>query len=415
MADPEIELGEPDANELERERIIDKVVREHNNVTRADSARDKQGRGAGLQCKCYVKTLFRAGVSVSDELSDYDYELPAALIARYPPERRESARLMVIDRRAGTIEHRTVGELPDLLNRGDCLIFNDTRVVPARLFGQRQETGGRWEGLFLETTQTGEWRLLGQTRGKLRPGEMLEIHPARNPSLPERLLLRLVARDDEGVWTARPVEECSPFEALERFGTVPLPPYMERDNPDQNDFERYQTVYSRQPGSVAAPTAGLHFTPELIEQCTAHGIERGFVTLHVGIGTFRPISVERLSEHRMHSEWCEVPAETAALVNRTRTSGGRLVAVGTTSTRTLESASKQGDLTAWSGSTALFIRPPYQFRAIDALLTNFHLPRSTLLVLVSTFAGRDLIRRAYAEAITERYRFFSYGDAMLII
>lgn len=352
---------------------------------------------------------------MSDEIADYDYDLPTELIARHPPERREAARLMVIDRGTASIQHRVVSELPDLLDRGDCLIFNDTRVVPARLFGQRQETGGRWEGLFLETTPTGEWRLLGQTRGKLRPGELLAIQPARNPDSPERLLLRLVARDEEGIWTARPVEECSPYETLERFGTVPLPPYMERDKPDQNDFERYQTVYARQPGSVAAPTAGLHFTPKLLELCSARGISRGFVTLHVGIGTFRPISVERLSEHRMHSEWCEVPAETANLVKQTRESGGRIVAVGTTSTRTLESAAQRGELNAWRGSTELFIRPPYQFRAIDALLTNFHLPRSTLLVLVSTFAGRDLIRRAYAEAISERYRFFSYGDAMLIV
>jgi S-adenosylmethionine:tRNA ribosyltransferase-isomerase len=321
----------------------------------------------------------------------------------------------VIDRRTGTIQHRIINELPQLLNRGDSLIFNDTRVVPARLFGQRKETGGRWEGLFLETTPAGDWRLLGQTRGKLRPGEFLEIYPARSPQWPERLLLRLITRDEEGIWTARPLDDCSPYETLERFGTVPLPPYMEREHPDQNDFERYQTVYARQPGSVAAPTAGLHFTPELLEQCDARGINRGFVTLHVGIGTFRPISVDRLSDHRMHHEWCEVPAAAATLVKETHESGHRVIAVGTTSTRTLESAAQQGATQEWRGSTNLFIRPPYEFRAIDALLTNFHLPRSTLLVLVSTLAGRELIRRAYAEAIVERYRFFSYGDAMLIV
>lgn len=352
---------------------------------------------------------------MSDDISDYDYDLPPELIARYPPERREGARLMVIERATETISHRTVSDLPDLLRTGDCLIFNDTRVVPARLFGRRQSTGGRWEGLFLEASESSEWRLLGQTRGKLRPGEILEIHPARDPDSAERLQLRLIERDAEGTWTARPTKDCEPFATLERFGTVPLPPYMERELPEQSDFERYQTVYARQPGSVAAPTAGLHFTPELLEQCAARGVGRGFVTLHVGIGTFRPISVERLSEHQMHSEWCEVPAETAELANQTHAAGGRVIAVGTTSTRTLESAAQHGDLKAWRGSTNLFIHPPYQFRAIDALLTNFHLPRSTLLVLVSTFSSHELIRRAYAEAIAERYRFFSYGDAMLIV
>jgi S-adenosylmethionine:tRNA ribosyltransferase-isomerase len=222
-------------------------------------------------------------------------------------------------------------------------------------------------------------------------------------------------RDEEGLWTARPEDGRNPLAVLEQFGTVPLPPYIERERPDLADVERYQTVYARTAGSVAAPTAGLHFTPELFAACEAHGITRATVTLHVGIGTFRPISVERLKEHRMHSEWCELTAETATRLNDVKTSGGRVVAVGTTSVRTLESAASAGSIQPWSGPTRLFIRPPYRFQAVDVLLTNFHLPKSTLLVLVSTFAGRELIHRAYAEAIDRQYRFFSYGDAMLIM
>jgi S-adenosylmethionine:tRNA ribosyltransferase-isomerase len=351
---------------------------------------------------------------MSDDLADYDYVLPDELIARHPLERRDESRLMVIDRRQGTIEHAIVRDLPQFLKAGDCLVLNDTQVLPARLRGHRVATGGQWEGLFLEATAEGHWRLMGQTRGKLQPGEQISLRPFR-PEASGEYRLTLLHKDDEGLWTARPADSRQPVDVLREFGTVPLPPYMERERPDTIDFERYQTVYARVSGSVAAPTAGLHFTPELLAACEARGVSRTMVTLHVGLGTFRPIAVERLSEHRMHSEWCEVSAATAATLNRTRETGGRIVAVGTTSVRTLESASSEERVHPWSGPTRLFIRPPYQFQVVDVLLTNFHLPKSTLLVLVSTLAGRDLIRAAYAAAIAKRYRFFSYGDAMLIV
>jgi S-adenosylmethionine:tRNA ribosyltransferase-isomerase len=352
---------------------------------------------------------------VSDQLDDYDYDLPERLIAREPALRRENARLMLIDRRAGRIFHRGIEDLPALLHPGDCLVLNDTRVLKARLLGRRKKTGGRWEGLFLETTLDGSWRLLGRTRGKLLPGEELVISPHQNQHSAEELVLELMDRDADGIWRARPVPDCDPLATLERFGTVPLPAYITRDVAKPVDFERYQTTFARHPGSVAAPTAGLHFTPELLAKCRLNGIEHTFVTLHVGIGTFRPINVERLADHRMHHEWCELPPATADCLNRIRNRSGRVVAVGTTSARTLETAARDGQIAPWRGPTDLFIRPGFRFHAVDALLTNFHLPRSTLLVLACTFAERDLIRRAYAEAIQKEYRFFSYGDAMLIV
>ncbi len=228
-------------------------------------------------------------------------------------------------------------------------------------------------------------------------------------------VLRLIEREDDGIWHARPTEPIDVWQALDRFGTIPLPPYMRREQAADDDFERYQTVYARHRGSVAAPTAGLHFTPELLSQCDSRGVDRAFVTLHVGIGTFRPIVVEQLDRDVMHAEWGDVGAASARHLTVTQARGGRRIAVGTTTTRALESAARNGRIEPWSGPTNLFIRPPYQFRAIDGLLTNFHLPRSTLLVLVCTFAGRDLILEAYAEAVRERYRFYSYGDAMLVV
>lgn len=396
---------------------------------------------------------------MTDDLAAYDYELPDELIARKPAARREDARLMIIDRTRETVEHRLVADLPDLLRAGDCLVLNDTRVVPARLLGKRAQTGGRWEGLFLELTAAGAWRLLSQCRGKLRPGEFIEVYPAHDPHSADRLLLQLDERDEDGIWRARPVklpatshetsntdpkhargidlarslalrdsfasdrqpcnaigdQHIDTWAALDKFGTVPLPPYIHRELARQDDFERYQTVYARHRGSVAAPTAGLHFTPELLARCTERKIAQAFVTLHVGIGTFRPISVDWLDAHRMHSEWCEVRAECIGRLELAAEQGARRIAVGTTTARALESAAKSGRLESWRGATDLFIRPPYEYRAIDGLLTNFHLPRSTLLVLVCTFAGRDLIMHAYSEAIRQRYRFYSYGDAMLIV
>jgi S-adenosylmethionine:tRNA ribosyltransferase-isomerase len=361
-------------------------------------------------------------------VSAYDYELPPDRIAAEPLPERDAARMLVLDRKTQRSDHHTIRDLPALLNPGDCLVLNDTRVIPARLFGRRTSTGGRWEGLFLGTTPDGNWRLIGQTRGRLQPGESITLVPAHddqgNGDLPREFLLWLVALDEDGVWTARPDVPAAPLDILSGFGTVPLPPYIDRPLATPEDRARYQTTFARESGAIAAPTAGLHFTPELLEQCAARGVPYAFVTLHVGLGTFRPISVEQLDHHRMHSEWCELPAATSDLLNQTRATGGRIVAVGTTSVRTLESAAAANlrserpmppfEFRPWSGHTDLFIRPPYRFQAVDALLTNFHLPRSTLLVLVSALAGRDLILRAYREAIEHGYRFYSYGDAMLI-
>jgi S-adenosylmethionine:tRNA ribosyltransferase-isomerase len=280
------------------------------------------------------------------------------------------------------------------------------------LIGHRVATGGKWEGLYLSNDDRGHWKLIGQTRGYLQPGELVAVSsPGRDP-----LSLKLIAREPDGVFVFEPSLPGTAVDLLQHYGTLPLPPYFDRKTPDASDWERYQTVYATSPGSVAAPTAGLHFTPELLHACQSRGVQRGEVTLHVGLGTFRPVAVENLTEHQMHSEWCELPARTVDLIESTRAHGGRIFGVGTTSLRTLESAAQQNEpLRPWQGETRLFVRPPYAFKVVDILLTNFHLPKSTLLMLVSAFAGIDLIRRAYAEAIAEQYRFFSYGDAMLIL
>jgi S-adenosylmethionine:tRNA ribosyltransferase-isomerase len=350
-----------------------------------------------------------------DDLASYDYELPAELIATEPLPQRDASRLLVVDRRTGSLEHRSISDLPEILRPGDRLVLNDTRVMPARLFGSRKATGGKWEGLFLEVVPSGQWRLIGHSGGKLKAGESLVIAPAHRPESPERLELTLIECDAEGIWNAAPASNQNAVELLEQFGTVPLPPYIHRKLGAGLDWDRYQTAFAKRPGAVAAPTAGLHFTPELFERCEQRGIPRAFVTLHVGIGTFRPISVERLNEHVMHAEWCELSADTCESLNATRQAGGRIVAVGTTTVRTLETAFRDGSFAPWSGATNLFIRPPYAFHGVDCLLTNFHLPRSSLLVLVSAFAGLELVQRAYQLAVRERYRFFSYGDAMLIL
>lgn len=356
-----------------------------------------------------------------DRASDYDYHLPDELIARHPPAHRTDARLLVVDRSRRELVHSTIANLPQWLSPHDCLVLNDTKVIRARLLGTRVETGGKWEGLFLDSPAPGAWRLLCQTRGRLRSGEKIVVHRAHAPDSPDRLELRLGSKADSGVWMAEPVGmteplvPLEPFELLEHFGTVPLPPYMHRDLADETDFDRYQTTFAHRPGSVAAPTAGLHFTPELLQACRDRGVESAFVTLHVGIGTFRPLTADLLSEHRLHGEWCEVSPETVERIAASRSARGRIVAVGTTSTRSLETAAHAGRLHPWRGIADLFIRPPFEFRAIDCLLTNFHLPRSSLLVLVAALAGHDLVMKAYQEAVRERYRFFSYGDAMLVV
>lgn len=346
------------------------------------------------------------------ELSHYDYELPAGLIAQSPLANRADARLMVVDRQTRSLSHRYIRDLPELLAAGDCLVLNETRVAPARLVGRRQATGGRWEGLFLSADSDGNWQLLCKTRGKLSPGENIVLV---DQSGADDLLLKLLEKRTGGVWLAKPGSAGSALDLLERVGRVPLPHYIHGGEMRESDRERYQTVYARHCGSVAAPTAGLHFTSELLQRLAASGMVQARLTLHVGMGTFRPITAEALAEHRMHREWGEIDATAVHRIRQCRSAGGRIVAVGTTTTRVLETAARSGELSPWSGETDLFIRPPYQFRAIDALLTNFHLPRSSLLVLVRTFGGDELIRRAYAEAIRESYRFYSYGDAMLIL
>ena len=345
---------------------------------------------------------------------DYlDYDLPPNLIAQYPCAERDQSRLLVARRSHQSLRHYTFHELPQLLNPGDLLVLNETRVLPARLLGRRAKTGGKWEGLFLSAHSGGTWELLCQTRGRLIEGELIEIEP-------KPLTLELVGRSN-GHWLARPSESASPVELLGRHGHVPLPPYIRKGRADTSDRERYQTVYARVAGSVAAPTAGLHFTPQLLERLEQRGIQRAAVTLHVGLGTFQPIQVEDLRQHRMHREWGELPSETAAAITACRARGGRVVAVGTTCVRLLESAAQAieshatSGLHAWSGETELLIYPPYAFRVVDALVTNFHLPRSTLLLLVAAFAGVDLTRCAYKTAVEQEYRFFSYGDAMLIV
>ncbi len=353
-----------------------------------------------------------------DQLSSYDYELPRELIAAAPLPDRSASRLMVIHREGGRIEHRQFSELPELLAAGDLLVLNETEVLPARLMGFRVSTGGKWEGLYLGSDSRGRWKLIGQTRGSLRAGEVVQVRPIHEHSgrRDNRLNLLLEERGDGGSWQARPESNRPVLELLREFGTLPLPPYIGRTVANDNDWQRYQTTFARVPGAVAAPTAGLHFTQEVFAECADRGIDRAAVTLHVGIGTFRPIQVEQLQDHRMHAEWYELPAATAAALEATRSRGGRVVAVGTTSVRTLESVQPvDGKLAAWQGTTDLFIRPPWQFQVVDALVTNFHLPKSSLLVMISAFAGYDLVREAYAEAIRERYRFFSYGDAMLIL
>ena len=357
-------------------------------------------------------------MSREDLLSTYDYDLPEDLIAKEPLATRDAARLMVLDRRLGTIAHRQIRDLPELLRTGDCLVLNNSRVLPARLLGARTATGGKWEGLYLSSTPSGLWRLIGQTRGYLRLNESITVTNDAH----EALQLKLIEKETDGISRFEPSSTESVLDLLERFGEVPLPPYMDRKQATSLDRERYQTTFARHAGSVAAPTAGLHFTPELLDACGQQGIQRAEVTLHVGIGTFRPVAVENLSEHRMHSEWCEIPQITARTLAETRTRGGRIVTVGTTSLRTLEAAchaTPVPDATSpfceWKGETNIFIRPPYEFTTTDVLLTNFHLPKSTLLMLVSAFGGLDFVRNAYRTAISERYRFFSYGDAMLIV
>ncbi len=350
----------------------------------------------------------------------YQFELPKELIAQEPLPNREDARLMVINRPNSSIDHRHVRDLDELLKAGDCLVLNDTRVIPAQLIGQRVSTGGKWQGLVVENDGQ-HWKMLAKTRGKVKIGERIRLLDRHGKA---RFDLVLVARTDSKFWIGKPVaEECdeeslqtaSLDELLNAVGRVPLPHYIRGGNMVDSDVKDYQTVYAKHAGAVAAPTAGLHFTESLIKRVIDRGVKIAPVTLHVGIGTFRPLDGEDLNEHQMHSEAGRISETSACTINECKQTGGRVIAVGTTSVRVLESAAQSGEpLKAWQGDTDLFIRPGYKFKIIDSLLTNFHLPKSTLIVLVRTFGGDTLMTEAYEQAVAEEYRFFSYGDAMLI-
>jgi S-adenosylmethionine:tRNA ribosyltransferase-isomerase len=350
-------------------------------------------------------------------LSHYDYDLPSELIAQEPLPNRSDARLLVVDRRTQSFQHRHIRDLPEFLLPQDCLVVNDTKVVPARLIGKRTRTGGRWEGLFVQPSPLDMWNVMGKTRGKMQIGETVQLY---SPDGKRELLIEFVARNEDLTWFVRPIGDGSREPAsvppmvplLEQIGWTPIPPYIRGGKPLSYDKDRYQTVYAAHSGSIAAPTAGLHLTPELLETIKQKGTSLTSVTLHVGLGTFKPMTAENIDEHLMHSEWCSLSAESALTIQRCRNNGGRIVTVGTTSVRVLESAPKP--FQAFEGSTSLFIRPPHCFRNVDVLLTNFHFPKSTLLILVRTFGGNELIQEAYREAIREKYRFFSYGDAMMI-
>jgi S-adenosylmethionine:tRNA ribosyltransferase-isomerase len=345
-------------------------------------------------------------------IDEYDYELPRELIAQRALGRRSDARLLVVSRQDQSLSHAHVRDLRHYLAAGDCLVLNDTRVLAARLQGIRTNTGGRWTGLFVAADKQGHWEVMSKTRGRLRVGESVTL---QDPLASNAFRLTFLADLGDGLWVVRPEEDGSVVELLNQVGRVPLPPYIRGGEMEESDVERYQTVYAAKDGAIAAPTAGLHFTAELLDELVAHRIANYRLTLHVGIGTFRPVSTARLDDHQMHQEWGELTQEVADRLNACRAQGGRIVAVGTTCTRVLETAAAGGTLRAWQGDTDLFIRPPFTFHGTDALLTNFHLPRSTLLVLVRTFGGDDLIKHAYETAIRENYRFYSYGDAMLIL
>ena len=339
---------------------------------------------------------------------DYYYELPQELIAQDPLKDRSASRLMVLGRNDGSIAHRHFTDIKEYLKAGDCLVLNNTRVIPARLYGVKEGTGAGIEVLLLKRLDDCSWECLVKPGKKAREGARIIFGDG---------LLSAVVTDivDEGNRRIRFEYEGIFEEILDKLGEMPLPPYITHKLPYE-DRERYQTVYSKIEGSAAAPTAGLHFTDKLLDEIRAMGVKTEFVTLHVGLGTFRPVKVDNILEHHMHSEYCEISAETAASINASRAAGGRIVCVGTTSVRTLESlSSDDGTVNAGSRDTDIFIYPGYRFKAVDALITNFHLPESTLLMLVSAFAGREHVLAAYAESIKERYRFFSFGDAMLLI
>ncbi|MEB4867328.1 tRNA preQ1(34) S-adenosylmethionine ribosyltransferase-isomerase QueA [Priestia megaterium] len=337
----------------------------------------------------------------------FDFHLPEELIAQTPLEQRDASRLMVLNKETGNVKHHMFHELLDYVQEGDCLVLNDTRVLPARLFGTKEDTGANIEVLLLKQTQGDTWETLVKPAKRVKEGTVISFGDGRLTAVCKETSDqggRLLEFNYEGIF----------YEVLEQLGEMPLPPYIKERLDDQ---ERYQTVFAREQGSAAAPTAGLHFTEEMLEQLKTKGVHIAFLTLHVGLGTFRPVSVDDLEEHDMHAEFYQVSEGTAALLNSVREKGGRIISVGTTSTRTLETIATEhnGKFVASSGWTNIFIFPGYEFKAIDGMITNFHLPKSTLIMLVSALAGRENVISAYEQAVAEKYRFFSFGDAMLIV
>ncbi len=353
------------------------------------------------------KNYFSSVNGIKYKLSDFQYNLPKELIAQYPLEERDQCRLLVLDRKSGNIDHRHFSDVLEYLEEGDCLVVNNTKVFPARLIGYKDKTGARVEIFLLRNLEGHIWEILVKPARKVRIGNKIVISDDLSCDVIDNTISggRVVEFNCNGNFN----------EILEKIGKTPLPPYIERE-PDDTDRQFYQTVYAEKTGAVAAPTAGLHFTKQLLQKIKDKGISIAYLTLHVGLGTFRPVQVEDISRHRMDSEYYEIDAENARLINETRLNGGAIVAVGTTSVRTLETiADHHGLVRPARGWTDKFIYPPYEFKMVDHLITNFHLPASTLLMLVSAFSSLKQIKKAYQEAIQKKYRFFSYGDAMLIM
>lgn len=341
----------------------------------------------------------------------FDFALPERLIAQEPLQQRDASRLMHLPLAGGAVRHLGIRDLPALLRPGDLLVANNSRVLPARLWATKADTGARVELLLLRNRGDGAWEALAKPARKLQPGTLLRAEPRVAGAAP--VGVEVLGRGDQGQVVVR--FEAGAEERLADFGVMPLPPYI---HAPLGDPDRYQTTYARVPGSAAAPTAGLHITPELRERCFAAGAGWAEVTLHIGLDTFRPVTVDRVADHRIHTEWCSVPDETAAAVDATKRAGGRVIAIGTTAARTLETLGQRrarGESGGFSDPTAIFITPGHRWQALDGLLTNFHLPRSTLIMMISALAGRERVLAAYAEAIQEEYRFFSFGDAMLIL
>ncbi|WP_079708398.1 tRNA preQ1(34) S-adenosylmethionine ribosyltransferase-isomerase QueA [Paraliobacillus ryukyuensis] len=340
-------------------------------------------------------------------INDFDFDLPEELIAQTPLKDRSSSRLLVMNREDQALSHHTFSDIIDYIGKGDCLVLNDTKVLPARLYGSKKDTGAKVEVLLLHQESGDDWEVLVKPAKKIKEGTEIVFGDGKLTAI-------CLEEKEHGGRMLRFHYHGIFLEVLNELGEMPLPPYIKEQLPDQ---ERYQTVYAREEGSAAAPTAGLHFTTTLLEQLKQKGVQVVFLTLHVGLGTFRPVSVDTVEEHDMHAEFYHMSQETADVINQVKANGGRVISVGTTSTRTLETIARDndGNLVEASGWTDIFIYPPYQFQAVDGLITNFHLPKSTLVMLVSALAGRDFVLKAYHEAIEQRYRFFSFGDAMLIL